>query len=182
MKIQEHSAGEELAQAEQKVEEVLDRIKDGDPKATPKVLEDAERRVRFARARVEGEESRQAEEAERERLQRIEELRERAIKDLDLEAVQKARQKARQKAAKALDGYIVAIAESNARIAEIATELDGLAPLPDDVSTGSGSYGSTLSVAGRDYRPQREVVLVADLAREQLRGHVRGIIDLEEPV
>ena len=71
----------ELEQAQQEVEEVLERIKAGDPKVKPEDLEDAERRARFAGARVEGEERRREEEAERQRLQRLEELQKQVVRE-----------------------------------------------------------------------------------------------------
>jgi hypothetical protein len=81
----------ELEQAERAVRELLERIKAGDTTIGPKDLHQADSRVRFPRARVEGEERckaerealRRKEEAEWARLERIEQLKERVERELD---------------------------------------------------------------------------------------------------
>jgi hypothetical protein len=172
------AAKSERAEREAKYEEVISRIKANDRTVTQETLEDGERALRFARFRVAGEESRREEEAERAWLQRLEELREKAIKELDSAKIEKLEAAAR----KALDAYISACVADNILMGEFAVEFEGLAPLPDGVTVNHGSYGPGVSLDGRDYRPRRLVALVADLAREQLREHVPGFIDLEKPV
>jgi hypothetical protein len=158
----------ELKQAQRGMEEILERIKDGDPEGTPEALEDAERRVRLAWARVggdvEGDKHRLAEEAERDCLQRLEELRERAIKDLDLEPLHKAREKLER----ALDGFVEESLKYNARLANIIYELPTLASLPEGWFIDATSAGLTMQM-GLDTKPGkfvRPMVEVRDLGQE----------------
>lgn len=176
--LQERDAARELEQAQREVQEVLDRITDGDKEVGPEDLEAAERNVRFAHARLEGEERRREEEAERGRLRRLEELRERALSELDPEPILKARERAR----KALDAYIAACVEHNAKLDEIAGELSSLEPLPEGWSVHHGSDGASLSAGGHSMRQTRPMVAVSEMARDTLRAHLRGgYIDLERP-
>lgn len=171
-------AAQELERAEQEVQEVLDRIKDVDKDVGPEDLEAAERRVRFARARLEGEERRKEEEAERERLQRIEELKERAASDLDPEPVRKLRRKAE----KALSDYVAACEEYDRRIKDVADELPPLEPLPDEWRVEHTSAGPALAVGNFNARPIRTIATVSEMAHSVLREHIsRGFIDLENP-
>ena len=59
----EQAAAREQELAQRGVEEVLERIKDADERVEPEDLEEAESRVRFAKARIEGLERRKEEEA-----------------------------------------------------------------------------------------------------------------------
>ncbi len=168
----------ELEQAQQEVEEVLEQIKAGDPKVKPEDLEDAERRVRFARARVEGEERRREEEAERQRLQRLAKLEEKAVVELDPAPLRKARAEAE----KALSEYIAACVAYNARLDEIVSELPALEPLPEEWTVEEGSSGTSLTVGERRAKRIRPMVEVSQIAHEELREHIpRGYIDLEQP-
>jgi hypothetical protein len=170
-------AAQELEQARRGVQDLLDRIKDGDEKVGPEDLEKAESRVRFARARLEGEERRREEEAERERLRRIEQLQERAAKELDPAPIRKLREKAEE----AMSAYVAACVKHDDSVHEIGHELATLGPLPDDVRTDPA--GTMLRrAAGREVNLIRPMVQVSDIARSAYRRHVeRGYVDLEKP-
>jgi predicted nucleic acid-binding protein len=177
-KTREQSAVQDLERAEREVREVLERIKDGDRKVGPEDLERAERRARFAGARLSGEERRREEEAERARLGRLEELRERTLSELDPAPLEKRKEAAE----KALDAYIAACVEHNGKLDRIAGELAGLEPLSEGLGVRHGSDGANLSLKGRDVRRVRPIVEVAGMARDALRAHLRGgYIDLERP-
>ncbi len=166
----------DLERAERAVEEVLDRIKGGDRKVGPDDLEAAESRVRFARARLEGEERRREEEAENARLERLEELKERANKELDPEPMRKLRKKAEA----AVSAYVAACEAHNRTVDEIAGELSNLEPLPDGWSLYAGSSGRTFTAAGRSVRPIHTISEVSRIAYEMLRKHIpRGFIDFD---
>lgn len=139
---------------------------------------DAPAGVRFGRARLEGEERRREEEAERERLQRIEELKERAISELDPEPVRKLRGKAE----KALSDYVAACEEYNRRTKDVADELPPLKSLPDEWRVKHTSTGPALGVGNFSARPIRTIAMVSEMAHSVLREHIpRGFIDLENP-
>jgi hypothetical protein len=176
-KAPEQDATRELEQAQRGVQEVLDRIKDGDEQVGPEDLEAAESRVRFARARLEGEERRKEEEAERARTDRIEALRERALA-LDIGHVRKLEGKAR----KALDTYVAAAVAYRNELNEVVQELHGLGPLPDDLSITLAPNGYSLQ-AGPEHRPTEWPMSVcASMAKDGLKTHIpRGAIDLERP-
>jgi hypothetical protein len=173
----EQGPARELERAEREVEEVLERIKAGDEKVKPEDLESADSRLRFARARLEGAERRQAEEAERKRLQNLRAVKERVAKELDPAPIHKLR----EKAAVALDAYIAACVSHNARLDEIAHLLLGLEPLPKDWAVRDGSDGVSLTAAGQDVWRLRPMVEVSAIAHEKLRAHLPGYIDLEQP-
>jgi hypothetical protein len=174
-KTTEQDAAAELEQAEQGVREILDRIKDGDKKVGPEDLEKAESRVRFARARLEGEERRREEEAERERLQRLEELKERAAKEFGPETVQGLREKAE----KALSAYVAACVAHNTAIEEVADELSILGPLPAGWRIEHGSAGRTFSAGGHSVFHIRPTNEVSRIAYDALREHIpHGAIEL----
>ncbi|MDP9458304.1 MAG: hypothetical protein M3Q60_21575 [Actinomycetota bacterium] len=78
-------AAKELEKAKGGVADVLGRVRAGDPTAQPEDLQRAESRVRFAEARLEAALRIQEEEAERERLGRVEALGRRAVSELDPE-------------------------------------------------------------------------------------------------
>jgi hypothetical protein len=172
------TAEQALEQAERGVEEVLERIKDGDEEVGPEDLEAAESRVRFARARIEGEERRRIEEAERERLERIDALKERALA-LDPKALRKLEEAAR----KALSAYVASCVAHNVKVEEIAGELELLGPLPEGFGVDwSSSSGPSVTAGGRRSATIRPMVNVAAMAREALREHIpHGFIDLEQP-
>lgn len=176
-KAKEQTAAAELERAERGVQEVLERIKDADENVGPEDLEAAESRVRFARARIEGEERRREEEAEKARIARIDALKERALA-LDPGALRKLEEKAR----KALDAYVAAAAAYKAALDEIGSELQTLEPLPDDTALAMDANGCSLRV-GSEHRPaERPITVCASAAREALRAHIpRGFIDLESP-
>ncbi len=177
-KAKDQDAATELEQAEQKVEEVLERIKNLDPKVGPEDLEAAERDVRFARARLEGEERRREEEAERARTERIEALKERALA-LDPGAIRKLEEKARG----ALDAYVAAATAYSAELNEIVMELHSLQPLPGDLEIVMGGSGHSLRVGSEQRSPEHRITVTANMARDVLRTHItRGFIDLEHPV
>src|SRR5215203_7341222 len=95
------AAARDLEQAQRGVEEILERIKDADEGVGPEDLEEAQSRVRFAKARLEGLERKKQEEAEQARRDRIEALRERALA-LDPAHMRKLE----EKAIKALDAIV----------------------------------------------------------------------------
>src|SRR5215204_4384691 len=97
----EQAAARDLERAQRGVEEVLERIKDADELVGPEDLEKAQSRVRFAKARIEGLERKNQEEAERARRDRIGPLTERALA-LDPAHMRKLEEKAR----KALDAIM----------------------------------------------------------------------------
>ena len=172
------TAAEELERAEQGVREVLERIKDADEKIGPEDLEAAESRVRFARARIEGEKRRREEEAQRARLAHIGALKKRALA-LDPGALRKLEEKAR----KALDAYVAAAtAYKAADLSEICPELHTLEPLPDGLALALSPNGHSLRI-GSEHRPtERPITVCASAASETLRAHIpRGFIDLERP-
>jgi hypothetical protein len=72
-------------------------------------------------------------------------------------------------------------AQSRRRLPQLVKRRIPLRPGPNEHGH-QGKEEGVLPYNCRDYRPRREVALVADLAREQLRAHARGIIDLEMPV
>lgn len=174
------NAAEELEQAQQGVQEVLDRIKDGDKKVGPDDLETAERRVRLAKARLEGEERRKAEEAERERQRRLEELKERAASELDLGPIEDLR----KAAAEALSTYAGALVAREASIDGIAGDLfdlSGLGPLPEGWSVDSRTSGRSFAIDGHPPQRVRPITEVSRIAYESLREHIPyGFIDLEK--
>jgi hypothetical protein len=166
----------ELKRAQRSMEEILERIKDGDPEGTPEALEYADLRVRLAWARVGGGvKPRLDEEAERDCLQRLEELRERAIKDLDLEPVHKAREEMER----ALDGFVKESQKYNDRLENIVMELPTLAPfleLPEGWSVNYYFPGSPPLQMGPDTEPAEfvyPVEEVCDLAHEVHQRHLR---------
>lgn len=167
-KTKEQNVAVELEWAQRNAEDVLQRIRAGDEKVGPEDLEAAERHVWFVRARLEGEE----------RLQRLQELEERAIKELDPNPVRKAREEAE----KAHSAYVKACVEYNARLAEIVSELPALEPLPEGWAVEDTSAGANLTAGGHHARRIRPMVEVSRIAHEQLRKHIpRGYIDLEQP-
>lgn len=174
----ERSTAEELEAAEQGVQEVLDRIKDGDKQVGPEDLEAAESRVRFARARLEGEERRRVEEAERARTDRIDALKERALA-LDPKAIRKLEEKAR----KALDAYVAAATSYKSELDTVASELLALEPLPDDLTITPGGSGHSLSVGSERRPPEHPITVTTGIAKDVLKTHItRGFIDLERPL
>jgi hypothetical protein len=179
MRAETKDPARELERAERGVAEVLERIKAGDPKVKPEDLEAAESRVRFARALVEGEERRREEEAERERLERVRAVVERAASELDPAPVEKLGAAARE----ALSAYVAACVAHNARVEEISSELDLLGPLPEGVEVDhSFSSGPRVTTGGRTVPSVRPMVKVSTMAHEVLREHIRGYIDLERPI
>lgn len=176
-KTHEQTAAQELETAERGVEEVLDRIKDGDERIGPEDLEAAESRVRFAQARLEGEKRRREEEAEQARKDRIETLKERALA-LDARSLRKLEGKARG----ALDAYVVAAVAYRTELNEIASELSSLGSLPDDLTINLGGSGHSLSVGSEHRTPEHPIAVTAGIAKDVLRTHIpRGFIDLEHP-
>ncbi len=177
MPTKEQTAAAELRQAEQDVEKLLERIKNGDRKVGPEDLEAAERRVRFAQVRLEGEERRKEEEAEKARIDHIETLKERALA-LNRRSIRKLEEKAR----KALDAYVAAAVAYTAELNDIAQELASLEPLPRDLTLTLGADGHSLTVGSEHRAPERSIVVCSSMAKEVLRAHIpRGFIDLERP-
>jgi chromosome segregation ATPase len=176
-KAKEQDAATELEQAEQGVEEVLERIKDLDPKVKPGDLEAAEGRVRFAQARLEGEERRREEEAERERLRRFEEIKKQASAELDLSAIEDLK----KAAAEALDAYVGAVVAREARLDELAQELARAgSSLPNDLRMDARSSGLYVTVDGRDIPRKRPASEVSRIAYDALRRHIPyGAIDFD---
>jgi hypothetical protein len=144
------------------------RIKSGDPEVGFEDLEQAERRIRFARVKVEGEEQRKGEEVERERLERIATLFDKGKETQDPKRLEKLK----VAADKALDALVAELVARNEALGEIATELDLLGPLPKGVDFDHGSAGPNLSVDGREYRSSRPAPLIRDQALEVLRRHI----------
>jgi len=176
-KAREQTAAAELEQAEQRVREVLERFKDADENVGPEDLEKAESRVRFARARIEGEERRREEGTEKARTDRIDGLKRRALA-LDPGALRKLEEKARR----ALDAYVAAAVAYKADLNEITSELHTLEPLPDDKALAIGANGHSLRVGSEHHPTERPMTVCASAAKEALRTHIpRGFIDLESP-
>jgi hypothetical protein len=175
---QKQDAATELEIAERGVQEILDRIKDGDEQVGPEDLEAAESRVRFARARLEGEERRREEEAEKARTEHIDALRQRALA-LDKGHLRKLEEKAR----KALDAYVAAAVAYRTELNEVVQELSGFGSLPGDIDIVLGAEGHSLSV-GSEHRPRELPITVCSrIAYDVLRAHLpRGHINLERPL
>jgi hypothetical protein len=146
----------------------------------PEDLQRAESRVRFAEARLEAVRRIEEEEAERERLGRVEALGRHAVSELDPEPIRELAEAARG----ALSAYVAACVARNATLEEIARKLEGLGPLPDGYAVDrTRLIGPRLLVAG-DFEAGwlRPMVDVSGMAREALRKHIpHGYIDLNSP-
>jgi hypothetical protein len=173
-------AAKELEKAKGGVEDVLGRVRAGDPTAQPEDLQRAESCVRFAAARLEAALRIQEEEAERERLGRVEALGRRAVSELDPELMRELTEAARG----ALSAYVAACVEHNGKLDDLARKLEGLGPLPDGYAVDrTRLIGPRLLVAG-DFEAgwSRPMVDVSDMARAALSEHIpHGYIDLNSP-
>ncbi len=173
-----HAEGvaQDLEAAREELAAVVQRIANGD--ATEDDLAAAERRVRFYEARLSGAREREAEHAEEERLNALQDLAEstqRRVEDVDVE-------KARKAAEKALDRYVAACVTHNAHLDETVDELLSQGDLPGSYGVAMGSDGHSPTLGGKTYRRLRPMGEVANMAYETLRRHIpHGYIDLERP-
>jgi|SRR5215211_4458516 len=115
----QHTLGVEQAAADLEtartgLEGVMEKIARG--RASEQDLEDAERRVRFCEACLEGARRLEVEEAEEERLRTLEDLAERTRERVKAVGVQKARKAAE----KALEAYVAAAVAHNEAVDEAA--------------------------------------------------------------
>ena len=169
----EHEAARNLEQAERAVEEVLERIKDGDEGTGAEDLEAAESRVRFARARIEGLKRRKEEEAEQARRDRIDALKERALA-LEPGPLRKLEEKAR----KALDAYVSAGAAYRRELDGVVWDLPTLGPLPDNLKLDLTPDGYEMEADSERRATERPAQVCVRMAHEVLQTHMPGAVDL----
>ena len=165
----EQAAARDLEQAQRGIEEVLERIKDADERVGPEDLEEAQSRVRFAKARLEGLERKKQEEAEQARRDCIGALRERALA-LDPVHVRKLEEKAR----KVLDAYVAVGAAYRKELNAIVGELSTLGPLPEGLEIDLNGDGYGMSVGSERRSTERPVVVCARMAHEALQTRQPG--------
>ena len=165
-------ASQELEAARVALGDVLEEISRG--QGTERDLETAQTRVKFWEVRLEGAQRQMAEEAEQERTDRINALKERALA-LDEGTVKKLEEKAR----KALDAYVAAALAHRTELAEIVQELSGLGELPDDLELDMQPTGYGMVVGSERCTPVDPIAGCTVMAYDVLRTHMpRQEIDL----
>jgi len=165
-------ASQELEEARAALEVVLEEISRGG--GTEQDLEAAQRRVKFWEVRLEGARRQVAEEAEQERTDRIDALKERALA-LDEGAVKKLEEKAR----KALDAYVAAALAHTTKLKEIVQELSELGELPDGLELDMQPTGYRMVVGSERRAPVDPMAGCIVMAYDVLRTHMpRQEIDL----
>ena len=164
---------QELEEARTALDDVLEEISRG--RGTERDLEAAQTRVRFWEVRLEGAHRQVAEEAEQERTDRINALKERALA-LDEGTVKKLEEKAR----KALDAYVAAALAHTTELAEIVQELSELGELPDGLELDMQPTGYGMVVGSERCTPPVDPVAACTvMAYDVLRTHLpRQEIDL----
>ncbi|MDP9458064.1 MAG: hypothetical protein M3Q60_20340 [Actinomycetota bacterium] len=165
-RAQEAKSGRDRANAEEALLRASDRQR-------------AESRVRFSEARLEAA-RRIEEEAERERLGRVEALGRHVVSELDPEPIRELAEAAKG----ALAAYVAACVARNATLEGITRELEGLGPLPDGYAVDRTRLIGPRLLVGPDFEAGwlRPMVDVSEMARAALREHIpRGYIDLEQP-
>ena len=161
-------AADDLQAARTALEGVVEEI--GRGRSTERDLEDAERRVRFCEARLEGARRLEAEDAEEERLASFADVAERTQERVKAAGVQKAR-KATERA---LEAYVAAAVAHNEAIDEAAGVFLSQADLPHGYAVDMGGDGHSIVVGLRSIRRVRPMVEVRDMGLEVLGRHLRG--------
>jgi len=162
----------ELEAARAALEDVLEEVSRG--RGTEQDLETAQTRVKFWEVRLEGAHRQVAEEAEQERTDRINALKERALA-LDEGTVKKLEEKAR----KALDAYVAAALAHRTELAEIVQELSELGELPEGLELDMQPTGYGMVVGSERRAPVDPMAGCIVMAYDVLRTHMPRLqIDL----
>ncbi len=166
-----------VAQAEQTLAGVNERIDGGDETVTADDLLRAETELRIAKGRQNVAQRQAAARVEQARQERIAAIR----ADLPTRLDRTALEKTRQAMERAIEAYVAACAAYDRERADVWDELSRLGPRLPGITLNDAGYGN-VTADGVDYRRARTQGGIAEVAKEAIRRHFpRHQISLDNP-